>query len=51
MTIFWNSMGAIANILAETARAIVREILSSSHFDNDFRLRATAARQSFDPFG
>jgi hypothetical protein len=51
MTIFWNAMGAIANILAGTARAFVGEILSSLDFDNDFRLRATAARSSFDPSG
>jgi hypothetical protein len=42
-------MGAIANIVAGTARAFAREILSWSGFDNDFRLRATAARESFDP--
>jgi hypothetical protein len=42
-------MGAIANILAETARAFARETLSWSGFDNVFRLRATVARQSFDP--
>jgi hypothetical protein len=49
MTIFWNLIGAIANILAETARAFARKTLSWSGFDNDFGLRARAARQSFDP--
>jgi hypothetical protein len=48
MTIFWNLMGAIANIPAETARAFVRETLSWLGFDNDFRLCAIVARRSFD---
>jgi hypothetical protein len=44
MMIYWNLMDAIANILAGTARAFVREILSSSYFGNGFKLRVTAAK-------
>jgi hypothetical protein len=39
MATFWNLRDTIANILAGTARAFVRKILSSSHFDNDLIAR------------